>query len=292
MIMKNIKLFLKWILYVNLYIFLTTSVMAEQNNTPLPFTNDDKSIYYFNHIAINNMALNYGRDHQIIVQAMTLKNNPFENQAKILPKIPELGKVLWTITGNQLPISESDCFEFEAQHCNEYEKGAKNFWGVCSSLCLLGGVRFVAFHEETGIIYLGSQIGTGWSKSWPAIIYSANIKTKEIKKLILDSGPFDATLSPSGDYLILAGDHILIVNTNTGENFSPSRKSHIKSKDFVYVGYRNIRWLNNDTFQYETIEYTDKFSDKTDLIYEYTFDIRTRITKELGRKIPLAKTIE
>ena len=41
----------------------------------------------------------------------------------------------------------------------------------------------------------------------------------------------------------------------------------------------NHYWPTIITIQYEAVEFTDKFSDKTDVISKHQFDIKTKVTK-------------
>lgn len=98
---------------------------------------------------------------------------------------------------------------------------------------------------------------------------------KKLTKIIL-------VKSPSGNYLALAGGYLAIINTNTNAVLKvkePLITKETKLK-FVYIGFKNIKWLNNDTLEYQKIEYTDKFfNEPPTYIVTKILDMRSKTTK-------------
>jgi hypothetical protein len=273
--MKN---FIKTISIV-IYIF-TTIAYADTH----PRKDNIISTHYFKDIAIHkveNFAKNFKagapNERKVIVQALTYNINP---------KTPILGKILWTITGNQLPDTSQECLDAEEESCSEYESyKAKHHlahWPICFKNCTLYGPEFLAFDEKSGKIYLSAPLGLGSNTEWSLMIYSANIHTKEIKKMVTEIGPVDVYLSPSGNYLVFAGHYLGVVDTNTNEIWKVTEPliTRQSPSKFVYVSFSHIKWLNNDTLQYQKIEYTDKFFEEPPTyVVTKILNVKSRTTK-------------
>jgi len=275
--MKNILYnILKKIFFIIASCFLLANTAESINLTT------DFDPHFFKGIVIQTVSIG-SNNYEVVIQQTFSKDNSLQKKIKDESNdTPELGKVLWTITGNQLSINQEDCLEYDASFCPDYNRDKDPGWPTCYSMCLLGGPEFLAYDEKTRKVYISSQIGLGWNHYWPTIIYSADLETKKINKLTLDGGPVDASLSSLGDYLILSGNHLSIINTTTGENLHPNDKAKLitpKDGPLVYTYYKNIKWIDNHTIQYEVVEFTDKFSDKTDVISKHQFNIKTKVTK-------------
>lgn len=273
--------FLNYILYG-----LSLFIVAINSNAEEYVTNS----YYFQNIVIHEVQHTVKPvTHKIIVQSIsdkkkTLQNNAQEKDKFFRPeqmrekyKLPPPEQILWTITGDQLSLIREHYLEYEVEPCHE----SRYPYAKCYKSYIFYGPEFLAYDEKSKIIYLSAPLDGG-NAGWPIIIYAANIKTKEVKPLVLEGGPVKATLSPSGAFLAFHWNYLAIVNTRTGEEFELKEPKITKAGKFqmVHVYYDDIKWLDDHTLQFTKTEKLGKFStDPDDYVVTKILDIKSRTTK-------------
>jgi hypothetical protein len=272
-----------WFMIFSLSLFIFTDAQSDVKQIKDNIVNTQ----YVKDIAIhivNNYKAGTPVENKIIVQSVTFKSNPFQDKIenRVFAKIPELGQTLWTITGNQLPVTENNCLDADAPLCNEYKPHKSGRpRPVCYALCILMGPEFLAFDENLGRIYIGAGTGASGTGGGPWFIFVADIHTKKIKLFKLVHGPlssYDVYLSPSGTYLALNDNGaIVMLNTRTGEEFAIVENVLTKGEKFVFLS--QVKWLDDGTLKYLKGEYRDKFQHEPDVSIEKILDIRSRKTR-------------
>jgi len=184
---------------------------------------------------------------------------------------------------NNLPIEKDDCIKADATFCGEYIH--KHFNDLCHSQCLMSKPEFLALDENRSIIYFSTVIGLGGSGGYQLMIFTLDINTKQVKKLALDFGPTEASLSPDGNYLALCGYDCSIIDTKTGKNvYIKDKASHqISSKEHVYTYMSDLKWIGENKFKFTESRHKDKFKD-ADIEIEKEFDLPSKKTRELSYK--------
>jgi hypothetical protein len=292
---------MKQIIWVAIFSLSLLILTFDAQSDVKPIKDNIVNTHYFKDIAIHSVENYIPPEKKIIVQSVTFESNTLQDKlepseiAKIpdkikdrfLAKIPKLGQTLWTITGDQLPVTEHDCMKALALLCSEYDLYYKSLnpnprRPVCSANCILYGPEFLAFDEKLGVIYIGAQIGDGGSGGWTMLTFAVNLQTKKIKPLALEPGTVKASLSPSGTYLTLyGGSYLAVINTRNGEEFSILE--HPLTRGNRFVGITDLKWLDNETIQYQKGEYTDKFAgEAANVVTEKILDIRSRKTRNVS----------
>jgi len=212
---------------------------------------------------------------KIIIQAVIFKPNPSKNRMirNMHPMIPVYGHMDWIITGNDLPVSESDCREIDSLLCSEYLSNNPN-QSACYKPCIILGPEFLAFDEKAGKLYLTAETAAGGNAGWPLLSFVADIQKKEIKPLKLVNGPTTAYLSPSGTYIALldSTNYVTILNTNTNEEFTIQLAN--RNKNFIHLS--NFHWVDDDNFKYDESQYHDRFQKSLFSIHQDMLNIKTR----------------
>lgn len=186
----------------------------------------------------------------------------------------ELGLPLWTITGSQLPATEDTCIAANIDSC---ESNPADPFNVCYHSCIKNGPEFLFYDKRKGDIYITTATDNVGQGGGPMLVYVANIQTKNIRFLRTIGGPINATLSPSGKFLVFyGGDMITIYNLETKEDILIKTENiWTKGKEKLHI-LSVLRWVNDNQLVYRDNVYHDKFQNEWDKSTEYTYDINAQ----------------
>lgn len=240
---------------------------------------------FFKNIAINQVEQQIGKQTEIdlVIRPYTMKHDPSKLDAiELIPSIPEYGEPIWTITPQQLPMTEDICIMAGADLCKDHDGDYMD--GLCIHSCISGGAEVLAFDQRSGNLYLSAgstAIGTGGG---PYFLFAANINKKEIKFIKTEYGPFNGHLSADGKLLVMDGwNSIAIYNLATGKELVISEENdwNYPHQRLHYLG--DIHWLSDTQFSYQDGIRHSKFQPSFDEMKENVYDIpsqkiiRTRI---------------
>ena len=285
---KNILLILTILLW-------STNFVTENNAVPI--RNTPTMRYYFHNIAITSTAsvgLNEKfAGYKLIVQPVTYNKDhmrPFRYGSN--NHISELGSPIWIIAGSQLPATENTCIEADIDEC---ESNPSDPFNVCYHSCVENGPEFLFYDKNKGDLYITTATDNVGQGGGPMLVFVANIPTKNIRFLRTIGGPIDATLSPSGKFLVFyGGDTITIYNLETKQDMLIKKENNwTKGKVKLHI-LSVINWINDNQFVYRDNIYHDKFQNQWDSSTEYVYDITVQknIKNQILKKTQLRMSKE
>ncbi len=280
--MKFLKLFLKT---SSIYLICLSLANALENNVKEKITHT----IFAKNFAINTIE-SYRKNgalfrRVIAIQPMEYKPNPsLEPTERIaFPTVPVFGKPIWTITPEQLPVTENMCLDLlAAADCDEDLN--RLYSGGCYQNCITYGPELVAYDKKNNKLYLTVKSTDYGNRGGTNFTFVADINKKEVRFIHTDDGPLYGSISPSGKYLlIISSPSITVYDNNTNQNFDfgeyNSYKPHATKLHYI----KEIKWLNDTQFTYEEQVAHSKFQDGVDGITEYTFDITSK--KKISSRI-------
>lgn len=213
---------------------------------------------------------------KVAIHTIALKPNLERDPLSRPTMVPTLGKLLWTITPQQLSVAEHQCHKETIDLCSDEE--------YCYKPCLTYGPIPLTFDEKTNKLYLAvSTTAQGATGIGPHFTFVADINKKEIKPLTPETvtTPYDSSLSPSGNYLALIGTNtVTVINTKTGEIAKLGSRNNWRAgeEELHYMG--DIKWLSDTQFSYQDGTRHNKFQESFDDMKEGIYDIpRKKILK-------------
>lgn len=260
-------------------VFITFIILQFNFNA---YCDDIINTKFFKNIAISNVQHQNGKfiENNLIIRSYNMKYNPD------IKSQPEYGTPIWTITPQQLPVTEDTCLLEDAPLCAEDKD---NYWrGECVHSCIYGGANVLAYDKNTNLLYLSADstaLGTGGG---PFFLFVADINKKEIKFLKTEYGPFEGDLSPNGKLLVMYGwNSISIYNTLTGKELVISEENDwdYPHQRLHYLGH--IHWLSDTQFSYQDGVRHSKFQPSFDEMKENVYDIPSQ---KMIRTRTMAKT--
>jgi|GEM_PF-3856087 len=268
--MKKITQFL-FCIFISLVI--NTAYASDNDNE-----NKDRVLasHYFGDIAIIDVDTNnYDSEpskfaQKIIIRKIVPSTNENSNLAlKILQRQPTLGEVIWTITPQDLPVSDDACSDADSSTCEDTPSI------TCYSRCVHFGPEFLAYDSKRRKLYFLADTMEVGQHAGSFLGFVADIDKKEITYLKVFSGFAEGDLSPSGKYLILNGQNfITIYNTENGTEANivvDYSTGNYPNEKIYYLG--EIKWLSDTQFSYTKGTRHDKFQDSFDEKSEYIYDI-------------------
>lgn len=280
--MKLVMKFLK-INYIYLICLSLANAMESDITEKIKHTTLDKNF------AINTIE-SYKKNgalfrRVITVQPVEYKPNPSldPTQRIAFPTIPVFGKPIWTITPEQLPVTESMCLDLPA--AADCDKDMNELYsGGCYSPCITYGPELIAYDKKNGKLYLTVESNDYGNAGGTNFSFVADVNKKEIKFIHTDGGPLDGSISPSGKYLlIISGPSITVYDNKTNQHFDFGEYNTYKPHATKLHSIKQIKWLNDTQFTYEEHVAHSKFQDDEDGITEYTFDIPSK--KKISTRI-------
>lgn len=232
----------------------------------LSIANDNNVINttFFKQVAVSTVNIddkqpNQGKYQILISKADTIPNNSNKNFLPSPSSRQELGKPIWTITADQLPIDEHVCMKLNLITCDEDSI-------YCYKSCLTKGLypKILAFDNNTNKVYF--IIGTHdiGSAGGPAFLFVGDVNKKKVKLLHLETYGENGSLSPSGKYLIIDGESVIKLydtQNNTRYEINKSENFYDKDKKIRY-SLRVKKWVNDTQFSYIKAAYN--FTNPTD----------------------------
>lgn len=221
----------------------------------------------------------------IAIQPVEYKPNPSldPTQKIAFPTVPVFGKPIWTITPEQLPVTESMCLDLPA--AADCDKDMNELYsGGCYSPCMTYGPELVAYDEKNGKLYLTVASNDYGNAGGTNFTFVADINKKEVKFIHTDGGPLYGSLSSSGKYLlIISSPSITVYDNNTNQNFDFGEYNIYEPHATKLHYIKKIKWLNDTQFTYEEHVAHSKFQEGVDGITEYTYDISAQ--KKISRHV-------
>ncbi len=184
------------------------------------------------------------------------------------------------IKNNMLPITENDCLQIYASLCSK--DYIKDYWGDrCNASCLVGGPKALTYDKSNKILYFFVATTAAGAAGGTDFVLSANLITKKIKLLLPKFNSHQASLSPTGRYLLLSAyNSILIYDTKTGKKINVEEQNNYPHDQEIYHYLMGIEWLSEDKFKYKHGIRHSKFQNSFDRIEILEFDINA---EELNR---------
>lgn len=171
---------------------------------------------------------------EIVITRAQLVSTVINNQ---ILKMPQLYKPFWTITAQDLHVSDENCLAIDATLCNLFMPKHP-----CHNACITSGPRFVAYDSQSHRLYLDAGTDVSGTGGTPRFLFVADTKNMQIKYLNTVVGPYRAYLSQRGSYIaISSGYHeISVYNTSTGSMIKVHGNHDLD----------NIHWANDTELQY------------------------------------------
>lgn len=224
--------------------------------------------------------------YKIAIHTYKLKSNPENTPGLPLPGLPVLDQLIWEITPDQLPVTETQCNEETMDLCKDMP------WRrYCFKPCLSNGPKIIIFDEKQNKLYMYiDTTAVGSTGIGPRFTFVADISNKKITPLTsktIDT-PGLSTLSPSGKYLLIYGlSWIDIINTDNGEIDTVSIDDNERAKKDTMHFLGEIKWLSDTQFSYQDGIRHGRYQDSFDAKQENIYDIPT---KRIMHTRNLAKT--
>ncbi len=182
-----------------------------------------------------------------------------------------LGKKIWTITAN-LPVTELQCIDEDVDSCDE-EKN-KEYSNACYQPCITYGPRFLTYDDLNKKIYFYAGSTMGGTGGNLYFIFAGDLKTQKIEYLESHWGPFKATLSPDGKYMIFnLRNHITIFDIASKKMTYIDSENQNQNGKRILHGLFNVKWLNDTTFSYSDGTRHSKFQSSHDSMKEIVYDV-------------------
>lgn len=153
-----------------------------------------KPIHLYDNVAIKEL------ENQIIVYEATYVTNPIRAD---LPKVPNIGEKLLTVTINDLHAPEEACLDIDATLCTT-ESVQHNH--QCIDTCILTGPEFVTYDEKRKILYVSAATNISGTAGIPQFIFAIDTTNKKINYLNTIIYPYTISQSPDGKHLIFKSE--------------------------------------------------------------------------------------
>lgn len=224
-----------------------------------------------------DIAISLSRDNEINIYAVSTKiyDHP-KNMSEIFTvNIKTITKKLWTITPDQLSITDNICYNANVSTCNP-----SNY---CHNHCLLNTPPdIIAFDEKNKKIYINYasyEVGTGGG---PSLLFVADINKHEIKFLRGINVDEKGSVSPSGRYFVVHYSSVLSIydtEKNAWFKMNKSQNEYTTKERNVRHSLKIVKWLSDTRFIYiDHARYFTRGSEPMPFINatEITYDIATK----------------
>lgn len=198
-------------------------------------------------IGVDTNQANQGKYQILISSVETVPDNSNKNFPPSPSSRNELGKSIWKITADQLPINEHVCVKLNLITCDDDS-------AYCYKSCLTQGLypKVLAYDNNTNKVYF--IIGTHdiGSAGGPAFLFVGDVNKKEVKLLHLETYGENGSLSPSGKYLVIDGESIIKLydtQNNTRYEINKSENFYDKDKKIRY-SLRLKKWIDDTQFSF------------------------------------------
>jgi hypothetical protein len=220
----------------------------------LSYANDNNVINttFFKQVAVSTISANANQTNQGKYQILISKvddtsNNSNKDFLSSLSSRRELGKPIWIITGDQLPINEHVCMKLNLIICDDDSI-------YCYKSCLTQGLypKILAFDNNTNKVYfmVGTHdIGSGGG---PAFLFVGDVNKQKVTLLHLEGYGESGSLSPSGKYLVIDGGSVIkLYDTQNNTRYEINTSENFYDKDRKIRHYLRVKkWMSDTQFSY------------------------------------------